>query len=91
MPIKKNVAIFKSIFEVRTFEQTNVELRTERYFSILTSIVLLFFLQIRKPLSFLKGSRLKSATTYSPTIAVPSALAGLTSLFGMGRGGTPPL
>ena len=25
--------------------------------------------------------------TYSPTIAVPSALAGLTSLFGMGRGG----
>ena len=23
--------------------------------------------------------------------AVPSALAGLTSLFGMGRGGTPPL
>jgi hypothetical protein len=33
----------------------------------------------------------KSATTYSPTIAVPSALTGLTSLFGMGRGGTPPL
>jgi hypothetical protein len=31
------------------------------------------------------------ATTYSPTIiAVPSALAVLTSLFGMGRGGTPP-
>ena len=30
----------------------------------------------------------KSATTYSPTInAVPSALTGLTSLFGMGRGG----
>ena len=24
-------------------------------------------------------------------IAVPSAMAGLTSLFGMGRGGTPPL
>ena len=34
---------------------------------------------------------LKSATTYSPTYAVPSALAGLTSLFGMGRGGTPSL
>ena len=31
---------------------------------------------------------LKSATTYSPTCAVPSALSGLTSLFGMGRGGT---
>jgi len=29
--------------------------------------------------------------TYSPTkTAVPSALVGLTSLFGMGRGGTPP-
>jgi hypothetical protein len=32
---------------------------------------------------------LKVASTYSPTIktAVPSAQAGLTSLFGMGRGG----
>ena len=32
---------------------------------------------------------LKVASTYSPTLkrAVPSALAGLTSLFGMGRGG----
>jgi len=27
--------------------------------------------------------------TYSPANAVPSALMGLTSLFGMGRGGTP--
>ena len=33
----------------------------------------------------------KTAATYSPTLAVPSARAGLTSLFGMGRGGTPPL
>ena len=35
----------------------------------------------------------KSAATYSPTFcsAVPSAQEGLTSLFGMGRGGTPPL
>ena len=31
----------------------------------------------------------KTADTYSPTCAVPSARAGLTSLFGMGRGGTP--
>ena len=31
----------------------------------------------------------KTATTYSPTCAVPSALLGLTSLFGMGRGGSP--
>ena len=28
----------------------------------------------------------KLAATYSPTFVVPSALAGLTSLFGMGRG-----
>jgi len=34
---------------------------------------------------------LKTATTYSPTFAVPSAWLGLTSLFGMGRGGTPTL
>jgi hypothetical protein len=33
----------------------------------------------------------KSATTYSPANAVPSALMGLTSLFGMVRGGTPLL
>ncbi len=32
---------------------------------------------------------IKAASTYSPTLkrAVPSAQAGLTSLFGMGRGG----
>jgi hypothetical protein len=47
--------------------------------------------QIQKPHSYLKGFILKSATTYSPTNAVPSALAGLTSLFGMGRGGSLPL
>ena len=39
-----------------------------------------------------QGSDLRLAATYSPTlIAVPSALTGLTSLFGMGRGGTPSL
>ena len=31
------------------------------------------------------------AVTYSPTFAVPSARRGLTSLFGMGRGGAPVL
>ena len=34
---------------------------------------------------------LKGAVTYSPTFAVPSAWRGLTSLFGMGRGGAPAL
>ena len=37
----------------------------------------------------------RGAATYSPAFAVPSARRGLTSLFGMGRGGTlalwPPL
>ena len=37
------------------------------------------------------SSSLKKAATYSPTYAVPSAQLGLTSLFGMGRGGTPTL
>ena len=32
-----------------------------------------------------------SSDLLSHFYAVPSALAGLTSLFGMGRGGTPPL
>ena len=37
-------------------------------------------------------SQIKMAATYSPTLkAVPSACTGLTSLFGMGRGGTPAL
>ena len=35
------------------------------------------------------GLLTKMADTYSPTFAVPSARTGLTSLFGMGRGGTP--
>ena len=34
---------------------------------------------------------LKMAATYSPTNAVPSALLSLTTLFGMGRGGTSAL
>ena len=33
----------------------------------------------------------RGAVAYSPTFAVPSARRGLTSLFGMGRGGTPVL
>ena len=31
------------------------------------------------------------AATYSPTNAVPSAMLSLTTLFGMGRGGTSAL
>ena len=38
-----------------------------------------------------KGREGKTAATYSPARAVPSAHAGLTALFGMGRGGTPVL
>ena len=37
-------------------------------------------------LSEVRGSE-QGAVTYSPTFAVPSAWQGLTSLFGMGRGG----
>ena len=33
----------------------------------------------------------KGAATYSPGLPVPSAWRGLTSLFGMGMGGTPAL
>ena len=42
----------------------------------------------KKPRSEVRGSE-NLATTYSPTDAVPSALTGLTSLFGMVRGGSP--
>ena len=37
-----------------------------------------------------RGTALKTAAAYSPVLwTVPSAQPGLTSLFGMGRGGTP--
>ena len=45
----------------------------------------------RKPCCVYNKASIKKAATYSPTFAVPSALKGLTSLFGMGRGGTPSL
>ena len=54
--------------------------------------IVITFQGIKKsPLVSQGAFNLKSATTYSPTIAVPLALSGLTSLFGMGRGGTPTL
>ena len=36
------------------------------------------------------SSKRRRLPTLPHCIAVPSALVGLTSLFGMGRGGTPP-
>ena len=49
----------------------------------------------KKRTASVKNRRLswkKTAATYSPTLrAVPLAWPGLTSLFGMGRGGTPAL
>ena len=48
--------------------------------------------QKKAPEISLQGSRLEKwrPPTLPHCIAVPSAQAGLTSLFGMGRGGTPP-
>ena len=48
--------------------------------------------QKRTPEISLQGSHLEKwrPPTLPHCIAVPSAQAGLTSLFGMGRGGTPP-
>ena len=39
-------------------------------------------------MSLKRLSPVEGAVTYSPAFAVPSAWQGLTSLFGMGRGGT---
>ena len=41
----------------------------------------------KNPDTLLYRGLLSLAATYSPTFVVPSALMGLTSLFGMGRGG----
>ena len=59
-------------------------------------ILLFFFIIIHKksslqPFGQREPTLLKTAATYSPTDAVPSARRGLTALFGMGRGGTPAL
>ena len=40
------------------------------------------------PASVRTPGTLKTAATYSPACAVPSAMRSLTALFGMGRGGT---
>ena len=37
---------------------------------------------------FVRGTPVEGAVTYFPTFAVSSAWQGLTSLFGMGRGGS---
>tara|TARA_B100000497_G_C7693735_1_gene422727 strand:+ start:4439 stop:4657 length:219 start_codon:yes stop_codon:yes gene_type:complete len=47
------------------------------------------YLTKKKPSN--EGFNKKMAATYSPTVVVPSALKGLTSLFEMERGGTPSL
>ena len=43
-----------------------------------------------KSLDLEDPSKRRQPPTLPHCIAVPSAQAGLTSLFGMGRGGTPP-
>jgi hypothetical protein len=49
-------------------------------------------LNAKKPLDFSKGFRTMWRRPTLPGVTpVPSALQGLTSLFGMGRGGTPAL
>ena len=45
--------------------------------------------QKKAPPSFEGGAK-TGGDLLSHLAAVPSALAGLTTLFGMGRGGTPP-
>src|SRR5690606_39770703 len=54
-----------------------------------TGVSHLTSLNIKKaPCSFLKGlsCKIRHRPTLPPVTAIPSALAGLTSLFGMGRG-----
>ena len=45
----------------------------------------------KSPYASIRASYIKKAATYSPTCVVPSALKGLTSLFGMGKGVSPSL
>ena len=58
------------------------------------TIFSLYSLNLIKKKAILGWLKKRLVMTYSPTPtlgAVPSALAGLTTLFGMGRGVSPPL
>jgi hypothetical protein len=55
------------------------------------NLVIVGYFTNKKPRLAMNRGLKREATSYSPTVAVPSAQAGLTSLFGMGRGGAPPL
>ena len=86
---------------------TTYSLVSSKTFRILTlNIVFLFKTYICSPTAQLKGLVIKREKTLShttksllqnwqlptlPLYAVPSARLGLTSLFGMGRGGSPTL
>ena len=59
------------------------------FFDILFSMIYSsFFLTKKEQSNYLDCSFYKKAATYSPTCVVPSALKGLTALFGMVRGET---
>ena len=67
-----------------SFYKSSTFLSLLRFMSF--SLIILSFMQ--KKVSYSKCMRLlkKLAATYSPAFAVPSALVGLTSVFGMGTG-----
>ena len=81
--------------EVTSFEQSYLISSYETNGKITGNSAALRFFQTKKrlPPNGNKRSCIVLASTYSPgtSVQVPSALAGLTTLFGMGRGGSPPL
>ena len=80
LAVPKSLSVSLSLSQIKLNDPPSINLRRAKPLN-----------DKKKVPQFPEGLNLKSATTYSPTIAVPSALSGLTSLFGKGRGGTPTL
>ena len=93
MPVSVNF----EFFNYTEFHRGGTEFHREK--ALCSSLVLrISSVQVLQIILYKKAPQLpeglfyiRLATSYSPTFAVPSALTGLTSLFGMGRGGSPSL
>ena len=73
----KKANLHSGFLDIKNFHSINIIFN--KHHLSLTSLIRFF------------GRRLYWAVTYSPDFSVPSARRGLTSLFGMGRGGSPAL
>ena len=83
--------IFGSRVREGTIEQTNALIAARRGGNLVQTIKSTEKYKNKQKREVQNLNLSKMAATYSPTNAVPSAMLSLTTLFGMGRGGTSTL